>query len=437
MGFIKNRIKAILLFLFIVENTYGSGFFLSQIGGPDSSPTEPNPSAIFWNPSALGAIENFQIQLDLISILRFVNYERDIAYQWNTTNKVWETTKGENKSAKLFNYVPVPFLGFACPITERIVLGFGIYSPFGSSSKWNDGNGVQSYHAIEGSFNHYFFSPSISYKFSKNIYGGLTLSYVRSSVSSERKADFSDLVGGLPEDPSLQAKMKLEGFSGNAIAPEAGLLFDLGKLKFGISYQAPISVKNKGLIVLIPEAEKIQDVIGEKKSEAYAEMKYTLPDNIKASLDYYIKDNLRLRGYFEWVNWSRFDEIKMKVLKKTSSLISDEISDKHLFNDAFGVRTQIKYWFSPKFAIFTGLSYDSNAIPDETISSVFIDSEKISGSFGIDTYITGFFRTKIALQFTHFFANDVKGSVRVPSADGKYSSEAVFIDLNLFFVNKK
>lgn len=431
------RINILLLVLFFAGDTYASGFFLSQVGGPDSFPTEPNPAATFWNPAALGLIRDYELQLDIYSGMRYVNYKRDVGYEWNDDKGIWETKSGTKEEASLLNYIPLPFLGLSIPIKENVTLGFGVYSPFGSSSDWEDENGPQRYHSIRGGFNHIFLSPSLAYRFTRSLYGGITISYIRSLVESEKRLDLADLVGGLAEDPSIETTMKMDGFAGYAVAPQIGILFDQGRFRFGLSYQAKIPIKNRGLIIITPEGEKIRDIMGVADAKAEAEMRYTLPDVIKTSFDYYLKDSLRLRGYFEWVNWSRFDEIRFLISKRTSSLISDEITDEQYFRDAFGTRGQVKYWLKRDLAIYGGLGFDKNAIPDETVSASFVDSDKIASSFGIDTFLTRCLRMKVALQFIHFLPNDVEGSIRVPSANGEYNSEVVLLDLNLTYVKSR
>ncbi|MBU2552804.1 MAG: outer membrane protein transport protein, partial [Proteobacteria bacterium] len=315
------------LALLAARDAGASGFFLSQIGGPDASPTDPDPTAIFWNPAALGGVDGLEVQADLISILRFAHYDRGVDYQWDVKGKTWNQVAGPERRASLLNYIPLPFFGLAYQLSERLSLGLGVYSPFGASSSWDDAEGPQAYHSIAGSNNSIFFSSSVALRILRWLHAGLTISYVRSTASSERLAEFSDIIGGLPEDPSLLATMALEGFAGDAFSAEIGLYADLEQLRFGLAYQPPISVVNQGKIVLTPRGDKIKDVIGDRPAEADAEMSYTLPDNIKASVDYYLRRDLRLRLYLEWVNWSRFDAIRIDVQRRTVSLLPEAIVD--------------------------------------------------------------------------------------------------------------
>lgn len=427
---------SILLLLSSPDRLWASGFFLSQIGGPDTAPTDPDPTAVFWNPAALGATDRLEIQVDYISILRYAHYDREVDYQWDTAGKQWQRVAGEMKSASLFNYIPLPFVGLSYNFSDWFAAGLAFYSPYGASSTWDDSDGPQRYHSIAGRNNFYFFSPAASVKLRDWLYLGLTLSYVRSLVESERRADFSDIVGGLPEDPSLLATMKLEGFAGASIAGQLGLFIDLNKIKLGFSYQLPIEINNEGKITLTPQSQKLKGVIGDQVSEADARMSFTLPDHFKLSLDYYLRHDLRLRAYVEWVNWSRFDAIRIDVHRRTISLIPATITDEQHFHDAFGLRTQVKYWLTHGFALFTGIGFDRNAIPDETLSPVFIDSDKLAAHLGADWLVSDFLRAKLGVNYIHYFENTVEGSARVPTADGVYGSEVVFLDLNLTYIKR-
>jgi long-subunit fatty acid transport protein len=238
--------------------------------------------------------------------------------------------------------------------------------------------------------------------------------------------------------------MKLSGFAGNAFSATVGAFLDLPRLKVGVAYQPPIRVHNHGRIVLEPEGQKLRDVIGERAAEADAEMSFTLPDNLKASIDFYPRPRLRLRLYGEWVGWSRFDAIRIRVSQRTLSLLPELITEQQRFHDAFGLRLQGKHWLRGQggersergLALFAGLGYDASAVPDETLSTQFVDADKLSLSFGVDLGLGESFRGKLALQYTHFFARTVKGSTRVPSADGRYGAELVMIDLNLAYARQ-
>lgn len=413
-----------------------SGFFISQIGGPDASPTDPDPTAVFWNPAALGGIEGLQIQADLVSILRFAHYNRSVDYEWNAQSKSWQQTAGSEEQASLFNYIPLPFLGLALPLTDRFAAGLAFYSPFGSSSSWDDADGPQAYHSITGSNTAVFFSGALSYRVLRWLHAGVTVSYVSSSASSERKAEFSDIVGGLPEDPSLLAKMELRGFSGYSFSAEFGVLLDFDWLRIGLAYQPPIPISNNGRIVLTPIGDKIKEVIGDRPAEADAEMSYTLPDNVKASVDVFVRRDLRLRLYVEYVNWSHFDAIEIDVKQRTLSLIPEKITDEHNFNDAFGLSGQVKYWPREHLGLFAGFGFDMGAIPDETHSSLFIDSNKIAASIGVDLRALRFARTKLGCKYVHYLERTVRGSERVPVADGVYGSDVVMIDLNVTYLGR-
>jgi long-chain fatty acid transport protein len=416
------------------DDARASGFFVSQIGGPDASPTDPDPTAVFWNPAALGGIDGLVVQGDLNSILRFARYDRRVAYQWNPQDRNWDQVAGTEQSASLFNYIPLPFFGAAYRIGRWLSVGLGAYSCFGSSSTWDDAEGPQAYHSVAGSNQSVFFSSAVALRVLSWLHAGVTLSYVRSSASSERLAEFSDIVGGLPEDPSLKATMELAGFAGNAFSAEVGLYADLDRLRVGVAYQPPIAIVNQGRIVLTPHGDKIKDVIGDRPAEADAEMRYTLPDNVKASVDYFLRRDLRLRLYLEWVNWSRFDAIRIDVQRRTISLLPESIVDEQRFEDAFGGTVQAKYWLRPGLALFAGIGFDTGAIPDETHSAVFIDSEKIAAHAGIDLSLLDSVRAKLGLKYVHLFENEVEGSTRAPTADGSYGGEFLMIDLNLSFL---
>lgn len=427
--------KFFLITLFVIllaGEAFGSGFYVTQIGGTDAAPTEPNATAVFWNPAALGPIEGTSCLLDITTILRTVKYTKP--------TEGLPGYEGKSTSASLSNVSPLPFVGVTSDFgLDNWHFGLGSYTPFGSSSKWDDPDGPQRYQSIEGSITTLYLTPAVSYMVRPWLYFGASFSYVRSLFNSKKRIDLTDDLGGVTEDPSMEAELTMDGVAGNQWnTTVGGLIYFEKSWAVGISYSSPLFIENQGVVKVKPIGREAEILLGGTTAEAEAELETTFPQSVKLSAQYFLKDNLRVRGYLEWVDWSQLETIIIKRGKTTSILIPKETISEKNYQDAWGVRLGSKYWLKEDLAFFGGLGFDSNAVPDESQGADISDSNKIAFSLGMSLGLdrvaeflrADAFKVTVGLNWVRLLDREIKESQVYPPANGTYKSNIFLINSN-------
>lgn len=436
------------------RSSLASGFYITQVGGPDSAPTETNPSAVFWNPAALGGDRTSAAMIDLSYFFRSSSYTRNHEYFQDQNTNEWLIRESSNsQKANLGNQFPFPFAGLSYPAGKG-VFGIGAYAPFGASSEWDDPNGAQKYFSTKSTLTHYYVTPAYAHPLTGHAFIGFGFSYVRAFLDSTRHADLAKLTGGKPEAADMDTITHLDNVAGNAFSGILGFFLKYDTWRLGASFTTPTSPTSKGVfsltpagsfvcrkvtcrtaegeVLLDPKAEDVDRILPQRASVT---AKYTLPASIKSSLDYYFTSRLRARLYGEWVDWSSYDAIRLTTDDKRGFLIpSNEAGEQH-FQDAFGVRLGFKYAYTDRFSPFAGVGFDSNAIPDEWLTPATFDSDKVAATLGGDVKVTEGVNVKAAFVQVIFSERtiDLNESLQKPAAPGKYTNAVTFFNVGVIY----
>lgn len=417
-----------------ISKAEGSGFYIKPLNGGEGAPTQGDAGAIFFNPAGMGLIGKPQAMIDFSLITRRIEYSRGITYIYKDDR--WkEMTSTEKRKGNLLNFIPFPFAGFVYPY-KKVRFGVGFYAPFGSSSKW-DANGAQAYQSEEGNITTFFGTVGFAYEVWKNLCVGVGISYVRSMVSSKKLYNLTKVTGGHPEDHYMDAELELDTFAGNSWNLSTGIIYAYNSsIIVGASYTSPLNIENHGVIRISPIGETAKILMSEKTASAEGELKATYPQTFKFSADYYPIQRLRLRGYFEFVNWNQFDGFHFKFHEKTSPFIPEELDEEQRFKDAFTTSISSKWWWKENLSFLGGIGFDKNAIKDATVGGDFYDSHKVFFTLGTEWGLGKNFFLSVNTQQVFFIPRDVKSSTRWPSANGRYESWTGFFNINFKWVKR-
>ena len=87
------------------------------------------------------------------------------------------------------------------------------------------------------------------------------------------------------------------------------------------------------------------------------------------------------------------------------------------WQDSFSVSAGASYWAKPRFELNGSLTYDTNAIPDETLDPTFIDMNKTVATIGGRYHLMGD-RYTLSLALTQVLYDDRSVAPRARDADG-------------------
>jgi long-chain fatty acid transport protein len=429
-----------------------SGFATARFGGEHGHPTTFNPTAIYYNPAGIAESEGFHIFVDANVAFRSATFDHTERPEYDVPEPPGAAGANTGK-ATLSNVAVAPMIGATGKFGD-FALGLGFYVPFGGSSTWDKDedfenhprwpgpvDGEQRWYSIEGTLRSFFWTLAGAYKIpNTGLSLGLGLNLIRSSIHTIRARTS---VG----DNSIEQEGRSFIDVGDwAWSFGVGAMYEAipKKLFIGASYQSRPNVA--GGMRLDGQLHNYFD--GESVTEV--DVHQDLPDIIRLGVRWAPRENLELRLFGDWTRWSAFDkqclvevDAEECEVNEDGSSASDPQPIQNLprdWDDAWGVRVGGSYWVDPKVEIFTGLGYDSNAIPAESLDPALTDFHDISVAIGGRFTIVK--QLAAAVSYTHFFyfeRNTNGESINAeyvapssgPDAGGIYTQRVGVVNVNL------
>jgi len=423
-----------------------SGFSVARFSGEHGHPTTSNPTALYFNPAALTQAEGLHLLFDLSAAMRRVTYDRQRA---STDAQDPPDAAGANVGrAVLVNPLFNPALAASLRL-GNLSLAAGFFTPFGGSVSWNRRSefsgsrypgivdGVSRFQSIEGEIVSSQFSVGGAVRIAgTGLSVGVSANVMRSWINDVRAWSS----GG--NDVTHEGR-SLVDVSGYSFGFGVGGLYEVSPnvLWVGLSYQSRPNVS--GGMRLHGSLEN--DIGG--PSSANVDVIYDLPDIIRWGARYRPRQNLELRAFGDYTRFSAFKN-QCAVVSGSACELTENGSERtgaqvlqnvpRDYRDSVGIRLGLSVWTSESFEFFSGLGYDSSAVPDSTMEPGLPDwagaSFALGGRIGLGK------RVHAALSYTHFvfLPRDVQGQLakyappsRSPDASGHYSQQVGVANANL------
>jgi len=423
-----------------------SGFAVAHFAGEHGHPTTSNATALYFNPAALSQADGLHLFLDFSVAARRVTYDRPRA---PTDAADPPDAQGANVGrATLFNPLFNPVLAASLKL-GNLSLGAGFFTPFGGSVSWQlrpefagsryPGivDGVGRFHSIEGEIVSSQFTLGGAWHFAgSGLSLGASVSVIRSWISDVRAWS----AGGNDVTHEGRSQVEVSGYSAGF---GLGALYEVTPevLWLGLSYQSRPNVS--GGMRLHGSLEN--DIGG--PSGANVDVIYDLPDIIRWGARYRPRPNLELRLFGDYTRFSAFQN-QCAVVSGTACALTEngaQVTGAQVlqnvpreYRDSVGVRLGLSVWTSPGFEFFSGLGFESSAVPDKTMDPSLPDWA--GASFALGGRIALGKRLHAALSYTHFVfvPREVHGSLaeyappsRTPDASGHYSQQVGVANANL------
>jgi long-chain fatty acid transport protein len=328
-------------------------------------------------------------------------------------------------------------------------LGAGFFTPFGGSVSWRlrpeysasryPGivDGVTRFQSIEGEFINSQFSVGGALRIAgTGLSLGVSANVMRSWISDVRAWSS----GG--NDVTHEGRSLID-VSGYSFGFGFGALYEVRRdvLWLGLSYQSRPNVS--GGVRLHGSLEN--DIGGPSSSNV--DVLYDLPDIVRWGVRYRARSNLELRAFGDYTRFSAFANQCAVVSGTACELTAD--GGQHTgaqvlqnvprdYRDSVGVRLGLSVWTSARCEFFSGLGYESSAVPDSTMEPGLPDWAGVSFALGGRIAIGK--RVHAALSYTHFVfvPREVSGNLaeyappsRSPDASGHYTQQVGLANANL------
>lgn len=381
-------------------------------------------SAIFFNPAAiLGGATRWDAQAGVTLIAPTGSY----------------TDSATRVQTKLNNRVfPVPSGYLTYQVTPRLAVGLGGFAPYGLTTDWPVTSPGR-YIAYKTSIASIYVQPTVAYALTPGIQIGAGADYVHSSAQVHRRIDASTT--GIPGTPLTLASLgvptgtdfadALFDVSGNGWGFHVGVLVKAtDRLSFGARYLSRVKINYTGTATFsqvpsgltlaagnpfgLPGGTPVDLVLGAAflpeslLSKQSASTSITMPDQIVAGLAYKVMDNLTVLADWQHTNWSTFKSLDLNLA------IAPGISSPESYGNTDAYRVGLDWQATPTLAIRAGALRHNGASPDQSVTPVLPEGNRVEATLGIGLKLMPRLRLDLAYQYLQ--QQDRRGRVLDPPA---------------------
>ena len=419
---------------------------MARFSGEHGHPTTDNPTALYFNPAALRS-KRFELFADGLFGLRRVTYAR--SRQPSDAADPAGAEGAKTGRATLQNALASPSLWLAVPLSSRLSLALGVFSPFGGPISWDKRSsfesspypgpvdGVTRFHAIEGLSITSYGSVGASYAFGES---GLRLGAALNGVYTRIQDVRAWSGGGNQVNGEGRSLLDVDGF---AWGFGVGAFYeDAAKdWRLGVSYQSRPNVAGGFRL-----GGRLSNDIG-GPSSADIELHEDLPDVVRLGVAYQPRPNLELRAFGSWERWSAFTRqcvtqagAECQILPNGGQPNGAKVLQNvpREFQDGFEARVGLSVWTSPGLELFSGLGVMTEAVPSATLEASLPDFFGVTFSLGARARVSDSVSVGGSLSHIVSPSRDAQSRFqtyalpsKLPDASGHYTQSVSYADLNV------
>lgn len=359
-------------------DTFGVGAKASAMGGAYSAYAD-DPFAVYYNPAGLTQIDRTTLAGGVHMVDPSIKLKGVYVEGITQPPEYIPTTKEKavnfsDTSENLY----APALGFAMPLSERLVLGFAAYAPFGLEVEFPNDPKVNP--SAYSSFHSYYFreviSPTIAYKISDQLSFGFGVSIGKTKSGAEKyyylgKAQ-NISTGGLGALHNAHLKIELED--------ELNYSYNIGAmykptdtLSIGLTYRSETDVDFEG------------DAYLNGIKVAKATLDYNHPQQVQAGVRYAPHSRFSIEMDVVWTNWA-INENQIEPLTAIPTapiqLPVNVVKSERRWENTRQLRFGGEYAVTDIVTLRAGYFYDPTPIPDDTLDTMWPDADKKTYSIG-------------------------------------------------------
>jgi long-chain fatty acid transport protein len=437
------------------REAHAAGLSNTRIGGEEGTVVSTNPTALLYNPGAMGFSKGSQLAVYGEIAIHHATYYRPGAASDNADPP---DAQGANTgTAHLLNIAGGPAIGGTLKL-GNLVLGAGFFAPFGGSTHWSQNDafvdskkyplaaaGVQRWFSMDGALHALYFTAGAAYRI-----GPLSIGATGNVVSTTLNTTMAKTTGGLgTPDTANEGRVFVDASAFNG-SFGAGAMLEIvpDQFYFAASYQSQPGLGAQKLHGI----EIVTNIAGVQPFDV--DFTENLPDIVRAGVRWKPKATpVEFRLFGEYTRYSLFKSQCTGLhnfncaVDATGADISGgtQLNIPRNWNDTYAGRLGVSVWATPEIELLFGAGYETAAVPDATLAPDLMDAVNIQGTLGGRFKITE--SLFLSVEYTHiqYMDRDNTGKstlavlngqpVVVPSveedAGGKYSQWYGFINTNL------
>jgi long-chain fatty acid transport protein len=302
----------------------------------------------------------------------------------------------------------------ALPVANGSVwLGIGVTSPFGLSLDYGS-DWFGRYDSIESSLTTIDVAPAVAYRLSKGLSVGIGLN-VQSMDVRLTSAVPDTLAPGGPS-AATDGRSVLNG-DDLSLGFNVGVLFKAWPTaRIGIHYRSGIDHTLKGRARI----SGLGGPLATANSAANAKATLHLPDILSAGLAQRLGDDLMLLAEFQWFNWSRFNEVRVRLDDGSDTVVLPQD-----YSDSYAVSVGGEFRWADDFTLRGGFRFETTPTSDQFRTTGVPEATNYSLGLGcsywpepdlavdIAVFHTRAEGANVALSRTFFAGTSAEGSVDV------------------------
>ncbi|WP_439880658.1 OmpP1/FadL family transporter [Pontibacter sp. MBLB2868] len=378
----KSKILALLGGALLSGTAMAGGYQVNlasqrQIGmGHTGTGIQTGTSSIFFNPGAMSYMRENGITVGASAINSRIAYR---ALEPTTT------------TAEADNGIGTPFQVYAVyGINEKLKVGLGIYTPFGSGVKWGDEwNGRFGLSEID--LKAIYFQPTLSYQITDKIGIGAGLVVATGGVNLQRVLPVQNSEGN-------EGRIELDGGAKTAFGFNAGIYFQpTEKLSIGVDYRSKVDIEvEDGSVTFsnIPAAAKSNFPDGTKFSAALP-----MPATLTVGVGYRPNDKLTLAVDVSRIGWSAYEKLRFDFSQPVAGNTVSESSRN--YEDAMIYRIGGEYMATEALAVRAGFYYDQTPVQDGYLTPETPDSDSRGLSAGLGYSVSDHFSVDASFLYVN------------------------------------
>ena len=383
--------KKVSLLFFIALIVISSGAYASGLAIPEQGAAamgmsaavtarSEDLSALYYNPSGIDYVENTEVLFGITPIM--------------PNHKFSGTTESED--SKKLTFVP-PNLYAARRLSERIVVGLGMFTPYGLGTDWSEewaGRYTSTYAEIRS----IYITPAISIKIFDMLSFGFSYSWIWSDAAIQKKIDSGLALYGATAavdpasaDPTMIANSKYDSeFSldgdGGGVSYTFGLMFrPFNRLQVGLMYTGESELTYKGEATFNHPAANSTMLSASMPNSQNGEAYLNLPSSLNLGVKLDITSAWDAEVDLNFVNWSSYNELVIDLAK---DLPRDKLIQDKKWDDVTTIRIGTSYDLNDDTILRFGFLSDNAPVPDATFDAQLPDNDRIGFSVGVGRNIT-------------------------------------------------
>ena len=370
-------------------------------------------SVVFYNPAAMTELDRAQLTAG------FTYIKGNGEFTGEATNAAGEKITGADDADPYSdggNYLGeafIPFVYYVQPINDKFSVGLGIFSPFGTSTNYEDdfvGGGF----ADETSLKSIEIAPTFAYKINDqlSIGGGIDIVYMDGLLSKfVDSVPYSSAVNGLAGEAYPLGQTQYRGYESHyeVSGDDWGYGWNLGvyyklseKTTVGFAYRSEIEITLEGDSTFANNELAVYDdndtpanpanpatiaddsVTTISVAPQASEVPLTTPASATIAVTHQATDELLLQAGATWTGWSSFQNFDVIATERATPSLADglDISDiaydsgngldagniGHIderWVDVWAVALGGTYQLNDKLALRAGYAFDQSPVRDE------------------------------------------------------------------------